>query len=108
MSTLTTKQRATPSPTGARVIDEMLHVELSDGRTLGVPVAWYPRLAHGTAAERNNVEIGAMGLHWPDLDEDIEIEGLLLGERSGEGPKSFARWLSYRAKGELPPVATLP
>ena len=108
MSTSTAKQRMTPKPLAARVTGEMLYVDLADGRTLGVPVAWYPRLAHGTAPERNRVEIGAMGLHWPDLDEDIEIEGLLLGERSGESATSFARWLSYRNKGELPPVPTFP
>jgi hypothetical protein len=63
-----------------------------------VPIGWCPRLAHGTAVERANVQIAGagFGLHWPDLDEDIGVEGLLLGKRSAESPLSFERWLQKR------------
>ena len=80
------------------VTDEKLLVELADGRTLTVPLAWYPRLAHGTPAERQNVQILGEGyaIEWPDLDEHIGIEGLFAGRRSGESEKSIARWLAAR------------
>ena len=76
----------------------MLSVDLEDGRTITVPIGWYPRLAYGTPAERANVQISGAGygLHWPDLDEDIGVEGLLLGWKSRESPASFARWLESR------------
>jgi hypothetical protein len=75
-----------------------LIVELVDGRTISVPVAWYPRLAHGSASERNHWRlIGAgEGIHWPDLDEDISVEGLLAGRQSGESQASLRRWLQTR------------
>lgn len=84
----------------AKVSDDALSVELTDGRTLSVPIVWFPRLLHGTPAERNNWRLigGGVGIHWPDLDEDISIEGLLLGEASGESQGSFKRWLEGRAK----------
>lgn len=88
--------------------DERLTAELQDGRTISVPLAWYPRLANGTRAERRKLEIGPSGIHWPDLDEDISYKGLLLGYRSGESKTSFRRWLTYRARGEKVPVPTLP
>ena len=80
------------------VTDDTLSVDLEDGRTVSVPIGWYPRLTHGTAAERANVQIAGagFGLHWPDLDEDIGVEGLLLGKRSAESPESFERWLQKR------------
>jgi len=84
-----------------------LTVDLTDGRTISVPLAWYPRLAHGTPAERMNVEIGPYGIHWPDLDEDISVKGLILGHRSGESAGSIQSWLAYRARGEKTPVPTL-
>src|SRR5690349_13880482 len=78
--------------------DDTLTVELEDGRTLIVPILWFPRLAHGNADERGNWElIGAgEGVHWPDLDEDIEVEALLLGWKSGESQISLQRWLDSR------------
>jgi hypothetical protein len=78
---------------------DYLVVELADGRVLHVPVSWYPRLVHGTQAERGHCEIIANGegIHWPDLDEDLSVDGLLAGRRSGESPKSFDRWLQARA-----------
>lgn len=80
------------------ITDDTLSVDLEDGRTVSVPIGWYPRLAHGTDAERSNFEISGAGygVHWPDLDEDISIEGLLLGRRSSESPSSFERWLKRR------------
>lgn len=59
--------------------DDQMWVELDDGRTLGIPLAWFPRLAHGTADQRAKVEISPSGLHWDELDEDISIAGLLAG-----------------------------
>jgi hypothetical protein len=82
------------------VTDDTLTVDLADGRTLSVPLAWYPRLLHGTPEERRNWRLigGGVGIHWPDLDEDISIEGMLLGKRSGESQDSLQRWLQARAK----------
>jgi hypothetical protein len=67
------------SATGVRFDDHSMWVELSDGRTIGVPFAWFPRLLKATKSERQNFEIGRYGLHWPDIDEDISIAGLLAG-----------------------------
>ena len=80
------------------VTDDTLSVDLEDGRTISVPIGWYPRLAHGTLAERANFQISAAGygIHWPNLDEDIGIEGLLLGRKSAKSPASFERWLLRR------------
>jgi hypothetical protein len=82
----------------ATVTDDMLSVDLEDGRTIAVPIGWYPRLAYGTAAERAKFQISGAGygLHWPDLDEDIGVEGLLLGKKSSESQASFERWLQSR------------
>lgn len=80
------------------VSDDTLSVDLEDGRTISVPIGWYPRLAHGTQAERAKFQItgAGYGIHWPDLDEDIGVEGLLLGRKSTESPASFERWLKRR------------
>ena len=80
------------------VTDDTLSVYLEDGRTVSVPIGWYPRLASGTDSERSNFEISGAGygVHWPDLDEDIGVEGLLFGKRSSESPNSFERWLNRR------------
>lgn len=94
---------AVVAPTLARVVnvmatDDTLSVDLEDGRTVSVPIGWYPRLAHGTPAERANFQISGAGygIYWPDLDEDIGVEGLLLGKKSAESPASFERWLQRR------------
>ncbi len=81
-----------------RVSDEALSVELIDGRWISVPLAWFPRLVHGSAAERANWRLAAdgCGVHWPDLDEDISVAGLLAGRRSAETAESIARWLETR------------
>lgn len=80
------------------VTDDSLRVDLADGRSITVPVGWYPRLSHGTAKERANFQISGAGygIHWPDLDEDIGVGGIVLGRKSMEGPKSFACWLASR------------
>ena len=80
------------------VTEDTLTVELVDGRTVTVPVTWYPRLAHGSLAERGNWRLvgEGEGIHWPDLDEDISIEGLLAGRRSGETQASLRRWCQSR------------
>jgi hypothetical protein len=81
------------------VSDDSLKVDLEDGRTIAVPIGWYPRLTYGRPEERANWQISGAGygIYWPDLDEDIGVEGLLLGQKSSEGPQSFARWLQMRA-----------
>jgi hypothetical protein len=81
------------------VDDTAICVELTDGRTITAPIAWYPRLSYATPQERQNWRfIGeGRGIHWPELDEDISVENLLLGKRSGESQPSFTRWLSQRA-----------
>ena len=78
--------------------EDTLTVEISDGRTISVPLVWYPRLVHATSQERSNWELQAAGqhIHWPDLDEDLSVEGLLAGRKSGEGRKSLERWLEAR------------
>lgn len=87
-----------PAAQNVRVDEDTLTVDLSDGRTLSVPLAWYPRLFHGTPAERNHWRLIGQGegIHWPDLDEDVSVEGLLLGRASGESQRSFQRWIEDR------------
>lgn len=82
------------------VNDDALEVELSDGRTISAPLAWYPRLSHGRADERNRWRFiaGGRGIHWPGLDEDISVENLLSGKPSGESQASFKQWLESRVK----------
>lgn len=83
---------------GVAVSEEALTVDLVDGRTLIVPLISYPRLWHGTPQERDHVEIFGDGrhLHWPDLDEDLTVAGLLAGRPSGESPESLKKWLETR------------
>ena len=69
----------TISATAVRFDEHTMWVDLSDGRTLGVPLAWFPRLLHASADAREQVEISSIGLHWEALDEDISIAGLLAG-----------------------------
>lgn len=82
-----------------RVTKDAVAVDLTDGRTVVAPLAWYPRLLHGTTQERRNWRLvgGGEGIHWPDLDEDVSVEGLLAGRPSGESQRSFKRWLDARA-----------
>ena len=80
------------------VTEDTLSVDLSDGRTISAPLAWYPRLLHGTEKERNNWRVigKGYGIHWNDLDEDISVENLLLGQASGESQTSLEKWLASR------------
>jgi hypothetical protein len=80
--------------------DDTLTVELTDGRSVSVPIAWYPRLIHATKEERNNWRLmgNGHGIHWELLDEDISIENILAGRPSGESQKSFKQWLEKRKK----------
>ena len=91
-----------PSAQDVAVTENTLTVDLDDGRTISVPLAWYPRLVHGTTEERNNWRISGAGwgIQWPDLDEDISVKGLLAGNPSGESQPSFERWLQSRAQEE--------
>ena len=84
----------------ARVTARALVVELRDGRTVSVPLQWYPRLAHGSPREQDQWELigPGVGIHWPALDEDISVEGLLRGRPSGESEASFRRWLNGRRR----------
>ena len=76
------------------ITENTLTADLSDGRTISVPLTWYPRLVHATREERCNWRLvgGGAGIHWPDLDEDLSVEGLLAGRPSGESQRSFTRW----------------
>lgn len=78
--------------------NEALQVDLVDGRTIIVPLVWFPRLWHGTPRERNHFEIFGDGsyIHWPELDEDLTVAGLLAGRQSGESPESLKKWLASR------------
>jgi hypothetical protein len=84
--------------TAVSVSDDSLVVELTDGRTLSVPLAWYPRLQHGTPEERRRFRLIGRGdgIQWPDLDEDISVTGLIAGRPSGESQSSLDRWLKSR------------
>ena len=93
------------APVNVEVTDDTLTVDLEDGRTISVPLEWYPRLVHGTKAERRKWRVSPFGIHWPDLDEDISVQGLLRGSRSGESRESFKFWLRQRSLGRKPTLA---
>lgn len=84
--------------TSASVDDVSLIIELSDGRTITAPLAWYPRLLQATPAERANLRLigGGSGVHWQDIEEDISLESVLRGRPSMESPASLKRWLEAR------------
>lgn len=87
--------------TGLHFTDESLIVDLADGRTVIVPLNWYPRLVHATQKERENWEtvLNGEGFHWPDLDEDLSVDGFVTGRPSGESERSFQRWLRAKKEG---------
>jgi len=99
MTSLATKQIEIRA-TSVRVSDDALIVDLSDGRTVSAPLAWYPRLMHGTTAERNDHQLigDGLGIRWSQLDEDISVEGILGGRRSHESRESFEQWLASRPR----------
>ena len=78
--------------------EDTLAVNLADGRSVTIPISWFPRLAHGTPEERSHWRLigNGEGIHWPDLDEDIRVASLLEGRRSGETQESLRRWLERR------------
>jgi len=80
--------------------DESICVSLSDGRHVTVRISWYPRLSHARPEDRAKWELigRGHGIHWPELDEDVSVENILLGQPSGEGPHSFARWKQWYEK----------
>ena len=87
-----------PAVRSARTTEDTIAVDLDDGRSLSVPLTWYPRLLHATNEERAAWRIVGRGhgLHWDALDEDVSVENLLAGHRSGESQQSFERWLASR------------
>jgi hypothetical protein len=95
-----TVENGQPLATLVHVSDDTLTVELADGRTIAVPLAWYPRLSHASAAERASWRLiaGGRGIHWPDIDEDISVANLLAGHPSGESQVSFKKWLAGRSQ----------
>ena len=97
MSSLSLKMQAV-NALRVTLSEDSLAVDLSDGRTVSVPLVWYPRLLHGNAKERNNWRLiaGGEGIHWPDLDEDLSVEGIILGRASGESQASLKGWLKNR------------
>jgi hypothetical protein len=108
MTTLVIDNSASRATT-VRMTDDALVVDLADGRSVSVPLTWYPRLLQGSPEERANHRLigDGEGIHWPDLDEDVSVENILAGRMSGESSKSFARWLEARSSGLLiPPKVT--
>jgi len=87
-----------PDAENVTITEDTLSVDLSDGRTISVPLSWYPRLVHATQKERKSWRLigKGQGIHWKDVDEDISVKGLLAGKPSGESNASFANWLTAR------------
>ncbi|PDW02709.1 DUF2442 domain-containing protein [Candidatus Viridilinea mediisalina] len=85
------------------ISEDALTVDLQDGRTIIVPLTWYPRLVNGTPQERQHWRLmgDGVGIHWPDLDEDIKVEHLLSGKASNESQTSLQRWLAQRTTPPL-------
>ncbi len=97
-----------PEPIFAIVEGDRLRVDLIDGRTIIVPVSFYPRLAHGTPEERNQIELDTIGLNFPVLNECISIAGMLAGGPSDEPEASFNEWRRKREAGESVQALELP
>jgi hypothetical protein len=98
MTTLVLKRE--PVAANVTIKGDKLLVDLVDGRSLSVPLAWYPRLLHSSRAERRNWRLLGHGyaVEWPDLDEHIGVDGLIAGRSSGESRRSLSRWLASREK----------
>jgi hypothetical protein len=96
--TISVVEISIPTAEQVTVTEDTLSVDLSDGRTIAVPLAWFPRLLHATQRERTNWRLigKGHGIHWTALDEDISVEGLLAGKPSGESQTSFKQWLDRR------------
>ena len=92
-----------PEIHAVEVSETQLIVALDDRREIKVPLDWYPRLVQGTAAERHHFEIQGNAIYWPELDEDIDVRGILLGRPSKESTASFQHWLGAREQGHQNP-----
>ncbi|MCC5807025.1 MAG: DUF2442 domain-containing protein [Opitutales bacterium] len=97
MNILTVEREAFAQSVG--FTEDSMVVYLVDGRSVSVPLAWYPRLSSGTKEEREDYELigDGEGIHWPGLDEDISVEGIIAGRGSVESAESLNRWLSARS-----------
>jgi len=84
-----------PYAESVMITEDTLNVDLSDGRTISVPLTWFPRLVHATQDQRDNWRLigRGHGIHWNDIDEDISVEGLIAGRPSGESQASCNKWL---------------
>lgn len=93
-----------PRAVGVEIADGALTAILADGRSIVAPLAWFPRLLHAAPDERRNWRLigDGLGVHWPDLDEDVSVEGLLAGRPSREGAQSLQRWLDARRAASAP------
>lgn len=89
---------AVPVAENVQITKDTLSVDLSDGRTISVPLEWFPRLLHATSKERHTWRLigKGQGIHWENIDEDVSIEGLIAGRPSGESQISFRKWLKQR------------
>lgn len=96
--TTSANEAATLLAANVALTDDTLMVDLSDGRSASVPLAWYPRLLHATSEERSNWSLIAPGegIHWPDVDEDISVASIIAGRPSTESAASLERWLARR------------
>jgi len=88
-----------PYAENVMVTEDTLNVDLSDGRTISVPLTWFPRLVHASREQRDNWRLigRGHGIHWDDIDEDVSVEGIIAGRPSGESQSSFKKWLEERA-----------
>ena len=98
MSTLTIERRLATVQQVIITVDS-LEIDLSDGRSVSAPMAWYPRLLHATQEERDHWRLigGGEAIHWPDIDEDISVESVLAGRPSGESQHSLQKWIATRS-----------
>jgi hypothetical protein len=96
---ISTNEIEVPNADNVTITEDTLSVDLSDGRTISVPLAWFPRLLQSTPEERNNWRLigKGHGIHWEEIDEDISVEGLLTGRSSSESQFSFKKWLDKRS-----------
>ncbi|MHB1293149.1 MAG: DUF2442 domain-containing protein [Sulfuricella sp.] len=100
MNTSVAVEIETPNAVNVVLTDDTLSVDLADGRTISVPLAWFPRLQYATLEERNRWRLigKGQGIHWEESDEDISVESLILGRPSGESQTSLQKWLDERAE----------
>ena len=89
-----------PYAENVMVTEDTLNVDLSDGRTISVPLTWFPRLVHASREQRDNWRLigRGHGIHWDDIDEDVSVEGIITGRPSGESQSSFKKWLEERVQ----------